>query len=141
MNRVLVIEDDNTTRLQLAAILARGGFEPVAVGDADAAVAALEREDSPRLVVMGWEMAGADDLGMLRWLRGRAAHEGKWVLVLTGHDRREDEIAALDAGADDYLVKPVDAVRLRAHLRAGARRVAQLARPGSGGDAPPRAAT
>ena len=140
MNRVLVIEDDNTTRLQLEAVLARGGFDPVAVGDAEAAVAALEGEDPPLLVVMGWELAGADDLGMLRWIRGREAHAGKWVLVLTGHDHREDEIAALDAGADDYLVKPVDAVRLRAHLRAGARRVAQLAHPGSGSDARGRAA-
>ncbi len=140
MNRVLIIEDDATTRLQLGVVLTRGGFEPIAVGDADAAVAALEAPDPPMLVVMGWEMAGADGLEMLRWLRSRASGKSAWVLLLTGHSRREDEIAALDAGADDYLVKPVDASRLRAHLRAGARRVAQFAAPGSGGDAPRRAA-
>ena len=140
MNRVLVIEGDNTTRLQLEAILARGGFEPVAVGDRDAAVAALECDDPPMLVVMGWEMAGSDGLGMLRWLRSSASRQGTWVLLLTGHGGREDEIAALDAGADDYLVKPVDAARLRAHLRAGARRVAQLPGHGSDGAAPESAA-
>jgi sigma-B regulation protein RsbU (phosphoserine phosphatase) len=140
MNRVLVFEADNTTRLQLEAVLTRGGFDPIAVGDADAAIAELEGDHPPMLVVMGWEVAGADGLEMLHWLRGSASRAGTWVLLLTGHSQREDEIAALDAGADDYLVKPVDSARLRAHLRAGARRVALLAGRGSSGDTPGRAA-
>jgi DNA-binding response OmpR family regulator len=89
---------------------------------------------------MGWEIAGADGLELLGWLRGSPYRQGTWVLMLTGHSRREDEIAALDAGADDYLLKPVDAARLRAHLRAGARRVARLGGDEAGGAAPGSAA-
>ena len=137
MTRVLVIEADATTRVQLQALLERDGFEPVVVGDADSAIEVLESGQAPALVVMGWGVPGADGLEMLRWVRSRPACAGTWVLVLTGHSRREDEIAALDAGADDYMVKPVHAARLRAHLRAGARRAT---RPGSRGDAPGRAA-
>lgn len=140
MNRVLIIEADHTTRLQLETVLARGGFDTISAGDADAAVAVLEGAHPPLLVVMGWEIAGADGLEMLRWLRRDASRAGTWVLLLTGHSRREDEIAALDAGADDYMVKPVDAARLRAHLRAGARRVAQLPGSAAGDGAPGRAA-
>ena len=129
MNRVLVIESDITTRRQLEEVLARGGFETIAAADAAAAIAVLETAHPPMLVVMNWDVPGADGPGMLRWLRGRPSGSAAWVLMLTGRDHREDEIAALDAGADDFVTKPVDTDMLRAHLRAGARRLA-----------PPRAA-
>jgi DNA-binding response OmpR family regulator len=123
MIRVLLIEDDTTSRLQLEAALRRGDFEPVPVGDAEAAYAALEGADAPRIDIMGWEMPGADGLDVLRWLRSDPSRAATWVMLLSGRPAREDEIAALDAGADDYVVKPVDAALLRAHVRAGARRV------------------
>lgn len=117
--RVLVVEDEAKIAGALCAALGAEGHEAARVGDGSAAVAAVER-GGVDLMVLDLGLPGFDGLEVLR--RARA---GGWrgpVLVLTARDAVDDRVAGLDAGADDYLVKPFAVAEVLARVRALARR-------------------
>lgn len=117
--RVLVVDDDAPVRRMLRRTLAAEGLEVVSAADGGRALAAAER-DPPDLVVLDVSMPGMDGLAVCRRLR--AAGVSAPVLMLTARDAVEDRVAGLDAGADDYLVKPFAPAELLARLRALGRR-------------------
>lgn len=117
--RVLVVDDDAPVRRMLRRTLAAEGLEVVSAADGGRALAAAER-DPPDLVVLDVSMPGMDGLAVCRRLR--AAGIAAPVLMLTARDAVEDRVAGLDAGADDYLVKPFAPAELLARLRALGRR-------------------
>ena len=84
------------------------------------ALETLLRPDGPRLAVVDWMMPGMDGLEVCRRIRQRTTPYA-YVILLTARDRQEDVLTGLDAGADDFLTKPFDAVELRARLRSGER--------------------
>src|SRR5690606_16463531 len=100
--------------------LNRLGHEVIAVADGCAALEALLDPAGPRIAILDWMMPGMDGLDVCRAVRERASPY-VYTILLTSRDRREDMVAALDAGADDFLTKPFDAVELRARLRSGER--------------------
>jgi diguanylate cyclase (GGDEF)-like protein len=118
--RILIADDDLLSRRLLERTLVALGHEVMAVGDGLAAVAALLRPDGPRIAILDWMMPGATGLEVCRLVRQRAAPY-VYILLLTSRDRREDIVTGLDAGADDFLTKPLDALELRARLRPGER--------------------
>ncbi len=126
--RILVAEDDFTSRRMLTALLERCGHDVEAVADGDAAWAALQVADAPPLAILDWLMPGLDGVEVIRRLRAVDAAEPPYLLVLTTRDTKEDVITALDAGADDYMVKPFDHGELRARIRVGERMLAMRAR-------------
>ena len=124
--RVLIVEDDAQLADGLLNGLRTAGFAADWVGDGAAADRALAAESFGAVVLdLGLPRLGGRDL--LRRLRSR--EDRTPVLVLTSRDAVEDRVAALDDGADDYLVKPQTLVELRARLRALARRAAGAAAP------------
>lgn len=125
--RILIADDDPVTRRRLEATLARLGHEITAVADGTRASAALLAPDGPRLAILDWMMPGADGLEVCRAVREQAAHY-VYLIVLTARDRQEDLVEGLDAGADDFLTKPFDALELRARLRSGERVIELQAR-------------
>jgi two-component system response regulator MprA len=116
---ILVVDDDAPIRRMLERTLAADGYVVATAGDGGGALAALERH-TPDLLVLDVAMPGVDGLGVLRRLRGRRL--ALPVLLLTARDGIEDRVAGLDAGADDYLVKPFAAEELLARVRALLRR-------------------
>ena len=123
----LVLADDNeVTRRLLDAMLTRAGHEVAAVSDGAAAVAAYERL-RPSLVVLDWEMPVMDGLEATRRIRHEAGDEGVFVLMLTGRHGPGDLMNALNAGVDDYIVKPATPEHLEARLLIAERRIAQSA--------------
>ncbi len=123
--RVLVAEDEIVARRTLEALLPGWGYEVHAVTDGRAAWAALRGDDAPRMAVLDWTMPGMDGLDVCRLVRDLPGGRYVYVLLLTARDAKEDIVQGLDAGADDYLVKPFNPSELEVRLRAG-RRILEL---------------
>ena len=117
--RVLVVDDDAPVRRMLERSLAAEGFEVEAAADGGAALVAAERS-APDLVVLDVAMPGLDGLAVCRRLRAKGLPGA--ILMLTARDAVPDRVAGLEAGADDYLVKPFAMEELVARLHALARR-------------------
>jgi two-component system, OmpR family, response regulator MprA len=117
--RVLIVDDDRALRDALRRALALAGYETVQVQDGEGALAEIAARP-PDAVVLDIGLPDVDGLEVCRRLR--AAGERVPVLMLTARDAVEDRIDGLDAGADDYLVKPFDVGELQARLRALLRR-------------------
>ena len=124
--RVLVVEDDRLLGDALRVGLAQAGFAADWVQDGSAGLVALASEPFAA-VVLDLGLPKLSGLDLLKRLR--AACNTVPVLILTARDAVVDRIAGLDAGADDYLLKPVDLGELAARLRALVRRSAGRAAP------------
>jgi two-component system response regulator MprA len=116
---ILVVDDDASIRRMLDRALSAEGYAVEVSPDGGAALAAVERA-VPDLVVLDVAMPGLDGLAVCRRLRARGLAVP--VLLLTARDAIEDRVAGLDAGADDYLVKPFATEELLARVRALLRR-------------------
>ncbi|WP_426592568.1 response regulator transcription factor [Cellulomonas sp. McL0617] len=121
---ILVAEDDPDVAASLQHALARDGHRVLAAPDGPSAIALMV--EHPDLLVLDVLMPGMDGLDVCR--RVRAGGDQTPILMLTARDLVEDRVAGLDAGADDYLVKPFALDELRARVRA------LLRRRGGGGE-------
>jgi two-component system response regulator MprA len=117
--RVLVVDDDPPLQRMLARSLTAEGFAVTVAGDGGAALAAAERW-APDVIVLDVAMPVLDGLAVCRRLRGKGLPTP--ILMLTARDAVADRVAGLEAGADDYLVKPFAVSELVARLRALTRR-------------------
>ena len=115
---VMLVEDDAPLRSALAASLSSHGYTVVETGSAEEAVV-MAGQRVPDLVLLDLTLPGADGLHALRRLRSFTAVP---IVVLTVRDGKADKLAALDDGADDYVVKPFDVDELLARVRAALRR-------------------
>jgi CheY-like chemotaxis protein len=122
--KVLIAEDDLIPCRMLAAALAGWGYEVTAAADGLEAWRALQGPDAPRLAVLDWQMPGLDGTEVCRRLRRQAAAEPTYVILLTARSGKEDVVAGLDAGANDYVTKPFDRAELHARVRVGSQVVA-----------------
>ncbi|HET9939094.1 MAG TPA: response regulator transcription factor [Gaiella sp.] len=117
--RILVVDDEPALRAALERALRLEGYDVALAEDGDAAVRLVQR-DAPELVVLDVLMPALDGLAVCRRLR--RAGDRTPVLMLTARDAVSDRVAGLDAGADDYLVKPFALEELLARVRALLRR-------------------
>jgi two-component system response regulator MprA len=117
--RVLIVDDDRSLREALRRALTLGGYETVSAGSGQEALTQVA-DASPDALVLDVGLPDLDGLEVCRRLR--QAGNRVPVLMLTARDAIEDRIDGLDAGADDYLVKPFDVGELKARLRALLRR-------------------
>jgi DNA-binding response OmpR family regulator len=118
---VLIVEDEHRVRSFIERGLAEEGYAVRGVADAAAADAAFAG-GGVDLVVLDWMLPGMPGIDLLR--RWRSRGEVTPVIMVTARDALEDRVAALDAGADDYIVKPFAFEELLARIRATLRRVA-----------------
>ena len=117
--RILVVDDDPGVRNALDRALRLDGYEVTSVADGQAALESLALTP-PDAVVLDLGLPGIDGLDVCRRMRG--AGDDTPVLILTARDAVHDRVLGLDAGADDYLVKPFALAELEARLRALLRR-------------------
>jgi two-component system, OmpR family, response regulator MprA len=120
--RILIVDDDRSLRDALRRALVLGGYDTVLAADGADALSQITRT-RPDAVVLDVGLPDIDGLEVSRRLR--TAGDRIPILMLTARDAIEDRIDGLDAGADDYLVKPFDVGELKARLRALLRRSAQ----------------
>ena len=116
---VLIVDDDGPVRRTLARTLGAEGYATVLASDGGAALAEVERQQ-PDVIVLDAIMPGLDGLAVARRLRAKGVSVP--ILMLTARDAVGDRVAGLDAGADDYLVKPFATEELLARVRALLRR-------------------
>ena len=102
---VLLVDDDAPIRRMLERTLGAEGYDVAAVADGGAALAQVERS-LPDVIVLDVAMPGLDGLAVTRRLRAKGLVVP--ILLLTARDAIEERVAGLNAGADDYLVKPFD---------------------------------
>jgi two-component system response regulator MprA len=121
--RVLVVDDDPPLRRMLERTLAAEGFEVAVAADGGGALAAAERY-APDVIVLDVAIPAPDGLAVARRMRAKGLPTP--ILMLTARDAVPDRVAGLEAGADDYLVKPFAVAELVARLRALTRRRSDL---------------
>lgn len=117
---ILLAEDDPVTRMLMTRFLKKAGYEVDAVADGAEALDKMMKRYYP-ILVTDWEMPGMDGLALCRAVRNMQLDGYVYSLLLTARDAKEHIIAGLEAGADDYLVKPVHEPELIARLNAGRR--------------------
>ncbi|EDM30291.1 response regulator receiver modulated serine phosphatase [Roseovarius sp. TM1035] len=120
IQRVLVVDDSRLQRRILTASLQRWGFE---VQEAESGEEALRlcRDQPPDLVMSDWMMPGLSGLEFCRKFRDLQQESYGYFILLTSKSDKDEVALGLDAGADDFLTKPVNAAELRARISAGAR--------------------
>lgn len=119
--RILIAEDDPVSSRVLATTLTKWGHEVVATADGLEAWAALQNDDAPQLAILDWMMPGIEGPEVCRLIRQDVKTASTYIILLTALARKEEMVAGLESGADDYLSKPFDRHELRVRLQAGAR--------------------
>ena len=121
--RILIAEDDVTSRLLLKRVLENWGYDVTATTDGSEALQALQAEDAPRLAILDWMMPGMDGVDVCRRVRSRETLQPPYIILLTALGDKESVVTGLEAGADDYVGKPYDPDELHARLEVGRRLV------------------
>jgi putative two-component system response regulator len=117
---VLVIDDDLTQRQMLTRLLEREAYNVIAVGDGESGLRSIV-EHRPQLVLLDLSMPRMDGYEVCRQLRADPLTATLPVIVITAHTSLDDMVAALDAGADDFLSKPFQQAELLARMRSAFR--------------------
>lgn len=123
--RILIAEDDFTSRRILKAVLAKWGYDVVSARDGHEAWEKLQSVDAPKLAVLDWMMPKMDGIEVCYRLRQMEKTIPIYIILLTARDSKKDIIKGLEAGADDYIAKPFDNNELRARINVG-RRIVEL---------------
>ena len=126
--KVLIAEDNPLWRASLDTQVRNWGYEPVLAKDGQEAWDILQRDDAPRLAILDWQMPKMDGIDVCRNVKVRPEHPFTYVMMLTSRDADEDMVAGLNAGADDYLTKPVESRILKSRLMA-AKRIVEVVPP------------
>jgi len=121
MRSVMVAEDDTISRRTVVAALVRGGNHVVEAKDGLEAWDLLQDPKAPRLAILDWMMPGLDGLQLCRDLKSAPDGKTRYLILVTSKAESEDVVKGLEAGADDYMIKPFDAEELRARVRVGFR--------------------
>jgi len=122
--KILVADDDAVIRHILHGLLSKLDHQVQLVEDGTAAWKALESSTPPLLAILDWSMPGINGPDVCKKLRALPGKTRTYVLLLSAKGEQKDIIAGLDAGADDYLVKPFDPMALMARLRVAQRIIA-----------------
>ena len=119
--RILIADDEMMSRRLLQETLVRAGYEVTAVENGRLAVEHLCPGDGRRLALLDWEMPEMNGPCVCREVRKRKEQSYVYMVLLTSKESKEDVVAGLESGADDYLTKPFDPEELKARLRTGLR--------------------
>ena len=124
MPSILVIDDDPAIREMVGMALTREGYDMLEAGSALEARQIIASR-KPDLILLVWMLPGQSGFEFARQLHSDNAHPSPPVIMLTARDQEADKIAALEAGADDYVSKPFSVSELLARIKAVLRRTAQ----------------
>lgn len=119
--RILLADDDVTVRTLLEHMLREWQYEVVTASDGQQAWDILQGQNPPQLLVLDWMMPGMDGVELCRRLRTWEKRRYTYIILFTAKNDKNDTVAGLSAGADDFLTKPVDMAELKSRLAVGQR--------------------
>lgn len=119
--KVLIAEDDAASRRLLEASLHKWGYDVLTTRDGREALEVFQNPEAPSLVISDWMMPDMDGLGLCRKIREMERSGYVYFIILTAEGTKEDVIKGLEAGADDYLLKPFDQQELKYRIGIGKR--------------------
>jgi DNA-binding response OmpR family regulator len=119
--QALVADDDRMTREILTRSLRQWGFEVASAADGAEAWSFLKATTGPVLAVLDWMMPEVDGPTICALVRSKMPGANMYLMLLTALEGRQDIVAGLEAGADDYVVKPFDPDEFRARVNVGLR--------------------
>jgi len=120
-DRVLIADDDAMSRRILQSWLEGWGYEVTAAEDGATAWNILQQDHPPELLILDWVMPTIDGVELCRRIRDRRHGCYQYILLVTSRDGKQDVVKGLEAGADDYLTKPLNRNELQARLGVGKR--------------------
>jgi diguanylate cyclase (GGDEF)-like protein len=119
-SRILVVDDDPLSRRILEQVLVSAGYEVETAVDGQEALAKV-RSRRPDVIVTDWQMPRMDGLTLCRILKATEETRFTHVIMLSAQGETDAKVTGLETGADDYLVKPIEPVELKARVRVGLR--------------------
>jgi two-component system, cell cycle response regulator len=119
--KVLIADDSATSRVMLRSALTRWGYDVVMAENGKEALDILAKDDPPPMAVLDWVMPELTGPEVCRKVRETLREPYTYILLLTSKNTKGETVEGLEAGADDYIVKPFDQQELQVRLRAGQR--------------------
>jgi|GEM_PF-1905985 len=119
--KVLIVDDSQIDTLLCQKIVESLGYTPIAVSTADEAIAIIEQAGSPDIIIMDWFMPGTTGIELCQKVRDTDLLVEPFILIMTSNNDRHAEAEALNAGADDFISKPVNRIDMEAKLKLGRR--------------------
>jgi len=119
--RILIAEDDPVSRRVLEASLRKWGYDVIVTCDGIEAWQVLQSKDAPMLTILDWMMPGMDGITVCQKVREMPRSQPTYIILLTVKGQKDSIVEGLQAGADDYAIKPFDPEELRARVRIGER--------------------
>ncbi len=119
--KILIADDEPVSRRILESVLGKLGYDVTAVADGAEAWDLLQQPHAPKLLLLDWVMPRLDGVSLCRRIRETMNQTYTYIIIVTAKESRGDLLAGFEAGADDYIAKPIDPAELRARLRVGQR--------------------
>lgn len=119
--KVLCVEDDKTTSSILAYLLKKWGYTPIIFENAREALNMLEDENSPQLILTDWVMPEMNGLEFTTAIRKKYSQRHIYIIILSSMSEKNNIVQGLQAGADDYIVKPFAPQEVECRLKIGER--------------------
>ena len=121
--KILIAEDEFTTRMMVQVCLENWGYTVISVANGEEAWLKLQNADAPQIAILDWEMPELDGIEVCRRVKEMGLESPPYIILLTGRDSNTDIVRGFDAGADDYMTKPFNDNELQARVRVAERLV------------------
>ena len=121
--RILIAEDDGASRVMLAGVLKKMGHAVIETVNGEEAWSVMRAPGAPELAILDWMMPETDGLEVVQKIRAMKNNYQPYLIMLTAKSTKTDLIGGLDAGVNEYLVKPFDIAELRARVDVGRRMI------------------